>query len=292
MRYCSKCGRKLSDNEAFCPGCGNRMNKKTNTANSSKQAEKKEAESYVTQTKPESADANSVQYVYVNKKTGKITSNPQVKTKSEGCLQFVGIAIAAIALILIMVSGTVLLTNYFSEDARLTDDDDSWFISSLDHVTSMEESSEVSSDPVSSESVSSEIVSSEIVSSEIVSSEPVSSESVSSASSVSEELTAKYMNKKIKGKWRTDVPYKNMSLPGIFEFDGKGKAKCTIKAFLFSKNFSGTYKIKDGGKCILTLDGLEEYFDGDTLEGNLRFVTDDQIEFTVEDTVWKLTRTE
>ena len=95
MRYCSKCGRKLSDKEAFCPGCGNRMNKKTNTANSSKQAEKKEAESYVTQTKPESADANSVQYVYVNKKTGKITSNPQVKTKSEGCLQFVGIAIAA-----------------------------------------------------------------------------------------------------------------------------------------------------------------------------------------------------
>ena len=100
------------------------------------------------------------------------------------------------------------------------------------------------------------------------------------------------MNEKIKGKWKTDVPYKNMSLPATFEFDGRGNVKCTIKAFLFSKKFEGTYKINDGGKCTLTLEGMKEYLEDDTMVGDLRFVTDDKMEFTVENTVWKLNRTE
>ena len=170
-----------------------------------------------------------------------------------------------------MVSGTVLLTNYLS-DSPDDSDDEIVTVSSQAEINSIEESSLVNSDPVSSE---------------IVSSDPVSSES-----SVPEELTASVLNKKIKGKWRTDIPYKNMNLPGVFEFDGKGKAKCTIKAFLFSKKFTGTYVIKDGGRCTFKLEGLEEYFDDDTLVGDLRFVTDDQMEFTVDETVWKLKRTE
>ena len=282
MRYCSKCGRKLSDDDAFCPGCGNRMNRKSHTNAPSHPTEKKTDQRKVTQPstdhhtdnhriKPEQADPNAVQYVYVNKKTGKITNNPNVKTKSEGCLQYVGIAFASVALVIVMVSGTVLLTNYLS-DSPVDSDDEIVTVSSQAEISSMEESSYVSSDPVSFE---------------LVSSEPVSSESTES-----DELSASELNKKIKGKWRTDIPYKNMNLPGIFEFDGKGKAKCTIKAFLFSKKFTGTYVIKDGGRCTLKLDGLEEYFDDDTLVGDLRFVTDDQIEFTVDETVWKLKRTE
>ena len=98
------------------------------------------------------------------------------------------------------------------------------------------------------------------------------------------------MQKKIKGKWKTDIPYKSMSLPGTFEFDGEGKCKCSVSAFLFSKKFNGTYTIKDGGECKLKLEGIDEYLGDNTMVGQLRFVTDDKIEFTVEDTVWKLTR--
>ena len=134
MRYCSKCGRKLSDDDAFCPGCGNRMNRKSHTNAPSHPTEKKTDQRKVTQPstdhhtdnhriKPEQADPNAVQYVYVNKKTGKITNNPNVKTKSEGCLQYVGIAFASVALVIVMVSGTVLLTNYLSDSPVDSDDD-------------------------------------------------------------------------------------------------------------------------------------------------------------------------
>jgi len=281
MQYCRKCGRKLDDNAAFCPSCGNRMNKKASTVDSASQTDKERTKSNVkyNQSSVEKTNPNSVQYVYVNKKTGKITNHPNVKTKSEGCFQYVGIALGSIALVILMVSGTVLLTNYLSESSDHTDNDEFWIVSQWEEVSSQEVSSDVSSGSVSSENISSEP-------------DPVSSEQVSSDSSLPENLTAKYMNKKIKGKWETEVPYKNMTLPGVFEFDGKGKAKCTIKAFLFSKKFSGTYEIKDGGTCILTLDGLDEYFEGDTLEGDLRFINDDEMEFTVEETVWKLTRKE
>lgn len=272
MRYCSKCGRKLEDNDLFCAGCGNRVNKKNNMSNNSNTSVKDEKVKNTQQPEIKHPDPNSVQYVYVNKKTGKIANNPHVKTKSEGCLQYAGIAFAAVALVILMVCGTVLLTNYLSDDYTIIDQEDEWNTSSSAQVSSTEDESEVSSGTVSSQTVSSETVSSEY--------------------SLPVELTAKYMNKKIKGKWKTDIPYKNMNLPGTFEFDGKGKVKCTIKAFLFSKKFEGTYTIKDGGKCTLTLEGLEEYFEDDTLNGDLRFVTDDKMEFTVEDTVWKLNRTE
>ena len=305
MLYCSKCGRKVEDNDAFCPGCGNRLSKKINASATSAtsaahansrpsgtakshagnaenvfpaHAEKKaDATKMTNQQTSQQNDPNAVQYVYVSKKTGRITNNPHVKTKSEGCLQYAGIALAAVALVLLMVSGTVLLTTYFAGGSGISDEDNEWTASvtaesGLSDVSSEESAASVSSEPVSSEAVSSE---------------PASSES-----SLPEELTAKYMNEKIKGKWKTDVPYKNMSLPATFEFDGRGNVKCTIKAFLFSKKFEGTYKINDGGKCTLTLEGMKEYLEDDTMVGDLRFVTDDKMEFTVENTVWKLNRTE
>lgn len=281
MIHCTKCGRTLDDKDKFCPGCGEKVTGKHKESGAAKgQYSHQRQSAQYGQTSPKSPDAapNQVQYVYVNKKTGKITQNPGVKTSSEGCIQYVGVAFAAVALVIVMAACSVILSGYLSENSGIVSDEDRYY----------GEASEIENVP---EVVSSEI-SSEPVSSEPVSSEPVSSEPVSSEPAISEELTAKYMQKKIKGKWRTDVPYKNMSLPGTFEFDGKGNCQCTIKAFLFSKKFEGDYTIKDGGECRLTLKGLEEYFDDDTMIGNLRFVTDDKMEFTVSDTVWKLNRVE
>jgi hypothetical protein len=269
MLYCSKCGRKLGVNDQFCPACGEKNSNNTERPPQSaadRNAGSGNAAGPVQQEK-QTADPNAIQYVYVNKKTGRITGNPRVKTKSEGCLQFVAIAFAAVAIVLFMVAGSVALTGYLSGGSRAVDDpDDSQEIDSVTEVSSLPASSETGSDY------------------------PVSSEEVSSVPQIPEELTAQYMQKKIKGKWKTDVPYKAMSLPGTFEFDGSGRCKCSIKAFLFSKKFEGNYTIKDGGECRLTLDGMSEYTDDDTMVGDLRFVNDNTMEFTVEDTVWKLSR--
>ena len=43
---------------------------------------------------------------------------------------------------------------------------------------------------------------------------------------------------------------------------------------------------------MLILDGVEEYLEDDTMTGQLKFVTNDKIEFTVDNTVWKLNRVE
>ena len=53
----------------------------------------------------------------------------------------------------------------------------------------------------------------------------------------------------------------------------------------------GTYTVKDGGRCAITLNGLDEYVsDGNTLEGDIEIVKDDKINFTVGDVVWELNR--
>lgn len=273
MIICSKCGRKLGDNDVFCPSCGQRLTRNTE-GGSAARAAGNTAQNHAQHAESRKADPNSVQYVYVNKKTGKITNNPHVKTGSEGCLQYVLIAFVAVAVVIIMVAGSVLLTDYLSDNhaGSFMDDEEMPDVTSQSEVSSWEEvSSEVSSESVSSQ---------------------VSSQEVSSEPSIPEEQTAKYLNRKIKGKWETDVPYKNMSLPGTFEFDGKGHVICTIKAFLFSKKFDGTYQIMDGGRCTLTVNGLDEYTDDDTMVGNLVFVNDNKLEFTVDDTVWKLNRLE
>ncbi|MBQ5561043.1 MAG: zinc-ribbon domain-containing protein [Lachnospiraceae bacterium] len=280
MIYCSKCGRKLEETVKYCPGCGNRISTIPDSGNGSSVrqapfAGDKSQQNNFNYRQAQKADPNSLKYVYVNKKTGKITNNPHVKTGSEGCLQYIVIAFSAVALVILMVVGAVFLTDYFS-------------LNSNQHVVPDEKKSDVTSDNEAETLDNSSDTSSELVSSEIISSQS----EVSSEAGIPEEMTAKYMNEKIIGKWRTDVPYKNMNLPGVFEFDGKGKAKCTVKAFLFSKKFEGTYKISDGGKCVLKLDGIEEYFENDTMTGNLKFITDDSMEFTVDNTVWKLNRTE
>ena len=273
MRYCSKCGRKLDAKEKFCPGCGEKVNKTSTGGNHPAPGGSAPVQSNVYPAEPQKPDGNSVQYVYVNKKNGRITRSPHVKTSSEGCLQYLGVALAAVALVIVMVAGSVALAGYLSGKSSYGNNVNAFDFDNGSEPSSIQDAPEVSSE-------------------EPVSSQPVSSQEVSSEPAIPEELTAKYLQSRIKGKWRTDVPYKSMSLPGTFEFDGKGKCKCTIKAFLFSKKFEGTYTIKDGGECRLTLDGMDEYLDDDTMVGQLQFITDDKFEFTVDNTVWKLNRVE
>ena len=126
MLYCSKCGRKLEEKDVFCPGCGNRTHKTSSNGNAAQPGGNTQADKKDNTTKTQQVDPSKVQYVYVNKKTGKITNNPHVKTKSEGCMQYVAIAFAAIALVFVMVSGTVLLSNYLSDDTGIVNQDDPW----------------------------------------------------------------------------------------------------------------------------------------------------------------------
>ena len=224
----------------------------------------------------EVADSNAVQYVYVDKKTGRITQDPRVTTRSEGCFQFFGIALAAVAVVILMVVGALAISGAFDKKSGRSGDYEMWEVFSEDEVSSV---AAVSSEDLSDEPDSSDPVSSE-------------AEEVSSEPAVPEDLLAKNLQKRIKGQWRTEVPYKSMNLPGTFEFDGKSKCKCTIKAFLFSKKFEGEYKIKDGGECELYLEGLDEYSENDMMTGQLKFINDNKIEFTVGDTVWKLNRVE
>ena len=289
MLYCEKCGRKLEENDRFCTGCGAKVNRAAGQGVPPKQQQnvpprqqnvppRQQNVPPRQQNVPpqqQTGDYNSVQYVYVNRKTGRITHNPHVKTGSEGCVSIFAVALGAVAVVIAMVAGTVILTGYYSAGSSRKDGYEAWEEYSEPEVSSWETSSDINTGIV-------------------VSSDPVSSEEVSSQTEpeVPEELLAKNMQKRIKGSWRTDVPYKSMNLPGTFEFDGKGKCKCIIKALLFSKKFEGHYTIQDGGKCMIFLDGLQEYSDNDTMEGQLRFINDNKMEFTVENTVWKLNRVE
>ena len=285
MINCSKCGRQLGVNDRFCPDCGERVVLPANEGSSrpnggpsqKRQSQPAGGTNAQRQSQPAggtNAGQSSVRYVYVDKKTGKITDSPNSKKGADGCLSFLGVALVAVAVVIAMVAGAVLISSQFSGRSGFSSEDEWSFTEESDQM-------------ISSQEVSSSVSSVEPVSSEVVSSEPVSSEET-----IPEELLAVNLQKKIKGKWRTDVPYKNMTLPGTFEFDGKAKCKFTITAFLFSKKFSGTYQIRDGGECELTLDGIDEYLDDDTMTGDLSFITDDKIEFTVGDTVWKLNRVE
>ena len=60
------------------------------------------------------AGENVVKYVYVDKRTGKITGSPHSGKRSEGCLSFLGIAFAAVAIVIGMVAGSVMIAGYFS----------------------------------------------------------------------------------------------------------------------------------------------------------------------------------
>lgn len=248
-KYCQNCGNEVADEDKFCHKCG-------------KKIEEAQAAGVPPKAPPPSAPPaqNSVRYVQVDTKTGKIAQNPNTKSGSESMMQGMTIAFVAIAVVIVMVAGSMFISGHMSKN-----------------VTSNEDAVE-SEIPVSSEVASEE--------------EPVSSEE-EVVSSVPEELQASYLKSKIKGKWSTQLPYKSMSLPVTFTFEDGGKCSCVIKALFITKQFDGNYDIKDGGACTITLNGLEEYMsEGNTLIGHMEFISDNKINFTAGNEIWILNKTE
>lgn len=233
---------------------------------------------------------NTVKYVYVDQTTGRITKKPGVKSGSELFMQWMTIAFIAIGLVIVMIAGSMFISGYVVQnvfsgnvDAKAAEE---FFLSS---DAASEELPVVSDTPSDNPSID---VASEEDPPEI-SSEISSDVSSAAPSSVAPEMRADVMQKKIKGTWSTQIPYKAMSLPATFVFDGSGKCSCVLKAMFISKKFDGTYTIRDGGKCSITLLGLEDYVsDGNTMVGDLEFVSDNQMNFTVGDTIWILNRVE
>lgn len=255
-RYCQKCGSELAEDDKFCHKCGQKADQVPTAANPHQPAAHPNVPPQQ-QTQTETP----VRYVQVDTKTGKIAQNSGQKSGSESMMQGLTIAFVAIAVVIVMVAGSMFIAGHLSEN-----------------ITSGEDSPAASEIPVSDEDLSE--------------AEPVSSEEeVSSA--VPEELQASYLKSKVKGKWSTQLPYKNMSLPVTFTFDDAGKCSCVIKALFITKQFDGTYTINDGGACTITLNGLEEYMsDGNTLTGKMEFISDDKINFTAGNEIWILNRVE
>ena len=307
--YCNQCGEKVGNKDKFCPNCGRPV--VTPSAGSHAQSPQTPRSPYTNQapnagqapyanqapqtSRPTantarqnvpsgvpdpSQGAGNVRYVYVDPQTGKIATPPHGKSRSESFMQWMTIAFIAIGLVIVMVAGSMFISGYMVKsvfadnvvsapmDDFLTSEDEQTVSSQEEDVVSSEDEIEVDSEA----DVSSELV---------VSSEPA----------VPENLRASYIQSHLKGKWTTSIPYKSMSLPATFVFDGKGKCSCEMKALFITKKFDGTYTVKDGGRCAITLNGLEEYVsDGNTMEGKIEIVRDNKINFTVGNVVWELNK--
>lgn len=267
-KYCQKCGSELAEEDKFCHKCGQKITKAEDTLPAAN-AKPPVAGANPSAAKPPapSPNENQVKYVQVDTKTGKIAQNTNQKSGSESMMQGLTIAFVAIAVVIVMVAGSMFIAGHLPEN--ITSENDT---SAPSEVTV---SSEVSSEaePVSSED------------------EAVSSEEV--VSSVPPEWEASYLRSRLKGKWTTQLPYKNMSLPVTFTFDDAGHCSCVIKALFLTKQFDGSYSISDGGACTITLNGLEEYMSGgNTLAGQMEFISDDKINFTAGNDVWILNKAE
>ena len=321
--YCHKCGQEVADDGVFCPHCGEKIVKTKkftshrergnqpptgarqpgvppagNLSNNARPANgavppaggQPQMPVYAPAASSEQNGQNTVKYVFVDQTTGKITKKPGVKSGSELFMQWMTIAFIAIGLVIVMIAGSMFISGYVVQNVFSGNVDamaaEEFFLSGN---AASEELPVVSDTP--SENPPIEIDSEE--DSPEISSEISSEVSSVTLPTVAPELSANAMQKKIKGTWSTQIPYKAMSLPATFVFDGSGKCSCVLKAMFISKKFDGTYTIKDGGKCSITLLGLEDYVsDGNTMVGNLEFVSDDEMNFTVGDTIWILNRME
>jgi ribosomal protein L40E len=267
--YCRKCGNKLADDDQFCQKCGEeilrerRFNpvKKSDKPNDPPSQQPSEPKKSVHSEKsPEKGDA-SVKYVLVDEKTGKITKNPPVKSRTESVAQWMTVAFIAVAVIIVMIAGSMFISGYMANNVFK----DKFSVNSDTSSTS-------GANDGNSEAVSSEYIWTEV-------------------SSTPPELLAENLQSRIKGTWTTDLPYKSMTIPATLTFDGSGKCSCNLKALFISKSFDGNYTINDGGGCSVTLNGIGEYVEGsDTLTGSISFSSDDNMTFKSDNTVWQLVR--
>lgn len=260
MKYCPQCGCQSADENSFCHRCGTKLASQPPQPSGSGKAQGGQPQAgsyYPPPPKEPSAAGDTVRYVQIDTKTGKLAdvSRSRKKRGSGAFLQGMIIALTAIAVVIIMVAGSLFLSGQLNEKAEAGRD---YFISSLP--------------PVSSEPLPD-------TSSEVSSEEPVVSSREENA--VPEELRAETLRRRLKGSWSTRLPYKSMQLPVTFTFDDKGNCSCVIKALFVAKKFEGTYTMKDGGDCSITLTGMDEYMkEGDTLAGTVKFLSDDRFTFT------------
>lgn len=266
--YCYKCKHKISDGDKFCQNCGTkivkpkRFNSVKKSENMSNPLPKQKLPNKTVQADKQANAEASVKYIYVDKKTGKVTKNPTAKSSSESVAQWMTIVFIIFAVIIVMIAGSMFISGYMVKSI-------------------LSDNVEISSD-----------MNDELSNSYNSQSEPVSSnDETSNISSVPPELLAENIQSKIKGTWSTDIPYKSMTIPATFVFDGNEKCSCSLKALFISKTFEGSYSVSDGGRCYITLNGLEEYAGGkNTMVGNVEFTSDDSMTFTVDSTVWQLNR--
>lgn len=261
MKYCPKCGYQSTDENVFCHRCGGRLTaqppQQTGGGAASQGAPSQAGAYYPPPPRENAAAPNTVRYVQIDTTTGKLADVSQSRKKrgSGAFVQGMIIALTAIAVVILMVAGSLFLSGQLSERAETGEDA---FISSLPPVSSQ-------TLPDTSSDVSSEAP--------LVSSKE--------ENTVPQELRAETLRGKLKGSWTTKLPYKTMQLPVTFTFDDKGKCSCVIKALFVTKQFDGTYTMKDGGDCSITLVGMDEYMkEGDTLAGKVNFVSDNQFTFT------------
>ena len=138
MINCSKCGRQLGVNDRFCPDCGERVVLPANEGSSRPNG----GPSQKRQSQPAggtNAGQSSVRYVYVDKKTGKITDSPNSKKGADGCLSFLGVALVAVAVVIAMVAGAVLISSQFSGRSGFSSEDEWSFTEESDQMISSQE---------------------------------------------------------------------------------------------------------------------------------------------------------
>lgn len=285
--YCSNCGCPISEKDKFCSSCGVKAaaaaKAEKNEQNNAQSTRPSAAPTASMPPKAQAAGENkpkqysgkavkAVKRVYYDKE-GRQVKNPNIKTNSEAAMQGLMIACIAVAVIIVTIAGSMFISgnlvgDTFSDKALSPSVSDTVSEKNADVPPSDDEEKSASSDDVNAVGVSSEEV-----------------------SLIPDELLAVNMKRRIVGTWETELPYKSMSMPATFIFDDDGKCTCTIKALFISQKFEGTYKVEDGGKCSITLNGIEEYMNGaGTITGNARFISDNELEFTSDGTVWSLKR--
>lgn len=262
-RYCRNCRHEITDDDKFCHNCGKRIDQDETASGAGTQAQKGTA-ARTSADKPTGAASQqtegSVRYVQVDTRTGKIVKNSNVKSGSDSMMQGLTIAFVAIAVVIVMVAGSMFISGHMKENITAGNDGETGSSAGVSSVESSQEDSVSSGEEIDA---------------------------------VPTELQADYLKNKIKGKWSTKLPYKSMSLPVTFTFDDAGNCSCVIKALFITKQFDGNYTIKDGGECTVTLNGLEEYMsEGSSIAGSIEFVSDDKVNFTVGNNMLTLDRLE
>ncbi len=249
----------MSEEDKFCSNCG------------AKSASAKPV-SIKPVKKENTGTVQAVKHVYYDK-DGKPMKNPNNKSNTEALMQSMTVVFIAIALIIVTIAGSMFISGNLFEDTF----SDKAFAPSVSSTVS-EDNTITSSEQPSDPTVSANANASEVSSDEV--------------SSIPEELLAVNFRQKIVGEWKTELPYKNLSMPATFNFDAEGKCTCVIKALFISQKFDGSYTVEDGGRCSITLSGIEEYMNGsNTILGNVKFISDNELKFTADDgTVWNLKR--